>query len=246
MNTKQKVIKIFAMFALVGNSLLSPMAAHAGNDASLGGSVYVDTNRNGVHDESEPGIPGVKIKLECTTSDGTKITKETMTDENGWYFFYGLPPSTCTLTELNQPEGYQDGPESIDPWIAKLSGGKVGNNSISDIHLGDGWQQIGYHFGELNECGKTNSRPDCLPYPVESGPALPPSAPPSMPPVDPCGWSRSPQGTSPNIICCNSVINATSQNKIGRNTQLLNTPSNTPNTYCCGANRTDSNIRTDC
>ncbi|MFD4669667.1 SdrD B-like domain-containing protein [Lentzea sp. NPDC058450] len=55
----------------------------------LGDFVWADTNRNGVQDEGEPGIPGVTVKL----NDG----RTTTTDANGKYEFTGLPDGTYTV-----------------------------------------------------------------------------------------------------------------------------------------------------
>ncbi len=170
----QKTIRNVSTSVLIASLMWAhPAVVHAENSATIGGSVFVDMNQDGHHGGYEPGIAGVKIRLDCTTPDGKSFTKETVTNDNGWFFFYGLPPAKCKLTKLTQPEGYQDGKESVDPWIAALSGGKVGVDMITDITIGEGWEQVGYHFGELNQCGKPNSRPDCLPEPVEAGPALP-------------------------------------------------------------------------
>jgi len=52
----------------------------------LGDFVWVDTNRNGVQDAGEPGVPGVTVKL--STGATTK------TDAQGKYLFDGLPDGT--------------------------------------------------------------------------------------------------------------------------------------------------------
>src|SRR5690606_27679947 len=63
---------------------------------SLGDLVWVDTDRDGVQDEGEPGIPGVTLVL--TGPDGEPVTdvfgnlvEPTVTDEDGFYTFEGLP-----------------------------------------------------------------------------------------------------------------------------------------------------------
>src|SRR5690606_32233638 len=63
---------------------------------SLGDLVWVDTNRDGIQDEGEPGIPGVTLVL--TGPDGEPVTdvygnlvEPTVTDDEGFYTFEGLP-----------------------------------------------------------------------------------------------------------------------------------------------------------
>jgi large repetitive protein len=53
------------------------------------GTVYADCNNNRVHDEDEPGVPGVRLYLE----DGTHV----ITDARGKYSLYGLHPKTHVL-----------------------------------------------------------------------------------------------------------------------------------------------------
>jgi large repetitive protein len=53
------------------------------------GTVYADCNNNRVHDETEPGVPGVRLYLE----DGTHV----VTDAGGKYSLYGLRAQTHVL-----------------------------------------------------------------------------------------------------------------------------------------------------
>jgi len=53
------------------------------------GTVFADCNANGLKDEGEPGVPGVRLWLE----DGTSVT----TDGAGRYSLYGLTPRTHVL-----------------------------------------------------------------------------------------------------------------------------------------------------
>ncbi|MEE6289324.1 SdrD B-like domain-containing protein [Georgenia sp. MJ173] len=63
---------------------------------SVGDYVWVDSDRDGIQDEGEPGIPGVTLVL--TGPDGEPVTdvfgnlvEATVTDENGEYTFENLP-----------------------------------------------------------------------------------------------------------------------------------------------------------
>lgn len=53
------------------------------------GKVFVDCNQNGIQDNEEPGIPGVRLFLE----DGTFV----ITDGEGKYSLYGISPRTHVL-----------------------------------------------------------------------------------------------------------------------------------------------------
>jgi large repetitive protein len=57
--------------------------------AYLIGKVYADCNNNGLQDDGEPGIPGVRLFIE----DGTYV----ITDGQGKYSLYGLRPQTHVL-----------------------------------------------------------------------------------------------------------------------------------------------------
>ncbi len=59
------------------------------DQAMILGTVFVDANRNRRHDRSDPGLPGVRLYLD----DGTLV----VTDPDGRYSFYDLPPRTHAL-----------------------------------------------------------------------------------------------------------------------------------------------------
>lgn len=59
------------------------------SDAFVVGKVYTDCNRNGMQDEGELGVPGVRLYME----DGSYI----ITDRDGKYDFYGVSPKTHVL-----------------------------------------------------------------------------------------------------------------------------------------------------
>ncbi|MBN9518394.1 carboxypeptidase regulatory-like domain-containing protein, partial [bacterium] len=63
--------------------------------AAIGDFVWVDTNRNGQQDTSEPGVPGVTVKLLDAT--GTTVLQTTTTDATGFYEFAGLPPGAYSV-----------------------------------------------------------------------------------------------------------------------------------------------------
>lgn len=67
---------------------------------SVGDYVWLDTNRDGLQDENEQGIPGVTLRL--TGPDGDSVSDisgkpvgPTATNEDGWYTFDNLPVLTA-------------------------------------------------------------------------------------------------------------------------------------------------------
>ncbi len=56
--------------------------------ASIGDTVWIDSNENGVVDSGEAGLPGVTVKL--YNSGHTLLLETVRTDANGIYTFTGL------------------------------------------------------------------------------------------------------------------------------------------------------------
>lgn len=115
----------------------------------LAGSVYIDSNGNGVRDAGEPGIAGVTVSLGGSDVHGTPVSRTVTTDASGAYLFNDLLPSNgggYTLTET-QPGAYADGAEHA----GTLGGtaGATGTSTIGGIVVGPGGRGSAYDFGEL-------------------------------------------------------------------------------------------------
>jgi hypothetical protein len=67
----------------------------------ISGQLYLDTNGNGVHDPSEPGLGGQTVYLDVN-HDGQYDPNDpvALTDSNGFYQFAKLAPGTYTVREL--------------------------------------------------------------------------------------------------------------------------------------------------
>ncbi|MGT2648884.1 accessory Sec-dependent serine-rich glycoprotein adhesin, partial [Streptococcus uberis] len=69
---------------------------------TIGDTVWEDTNKDGIQDAGEPGIPGVTVTL--TNPDGTTVT--TTTDADGYYEFTGLNDGDTYTVTFETPAGY--------------------------------------------------------------------------------------------------------------------------------------------
>ena len=69
---------------------------------SVGDYVWYDYNRNGIQDEGEQPAPGIKVHL----YQGEKLIGSTETDEDGYYYFKDLYPSTEYTLVFERPAGY--------------------------------------------------------------------------------------------------------------------------------------------
>ena len=115
------------------------------NGTGITGSVYVDSNNNGIRDPGEVGIANVTITLTGLDISGNPVSRTTTTSSDGSFGIYGLPASGAagyTLTET-QPAAWADGLDA-----AGTAGGTVGNDVISGIVLTGTTVASGYTFGE--------------------------------------------------------------------------------------------------
>ena len=110
---------------------------------SIAGTVYVDTNDNGIINTGELGIPGVAIQLTGTDLYGRPVSTSFTTDLNGGYSFTGLLAGNYTVTETNQPF-YLDGQDTP----GNLGGNNTINEILSNIILPPAGIGTGYNFGE--------------------------------------------------------------------------------------------------
>jgi|GEM_PF-6105741 len=64
--------------------------------ATLGNYVWLDSNRNGIQDSEEIGVPGIRVVL---FNEDLKIIdgKDIVTDDDGFYLFDGLLPGTYSV-----------------------------------------------------------------------------------------------------------------------------------------------------
>jgi len=122
-------------------------------DGSLGDTVFLDLDGDGVQGLSEPGVPGQTVEVIWGGPDGVigggdDVTYTTTTDVNGTYTFDNFPPAEYTVTVVG---GIVDSASNTaDP------GGTIGD-STNSITLADGEDNLDQDFGYqgLNSIGDT-------------------------------------------------------------------------------------------
>lgn len=109
----------------------------------IGGCVYWDANDNGVKENGEQPLSGVKITLTGTDDLGRAVSQTQNTDAEGCYVFTPLRPGRYRLVET-QPPGFISGKNSLG-----TAGGKIGDDEFFDIDLPAGNPARRYDFAEL-------------------------------------------------------------------------------------------------
>ncbi len=89
--------------------------------STLTGTVYVDTNDDGVKQAAENGVGSVLVTLTGTDDLGNSISTSTATASSGVYSFSGLRPGTYAITEAT-PSGFVPG---------KAAAGSLGGSTPS-------------------------------------------------------------------------------------------------------------------
>jgi hypothetical protein len=129
--------------------------------ASVGGTVFVDRNDNGVFDSGESTLSGVIVSLKGIDVMGATVVRTTFTAADGSYLFDNLNPGTYRIEET-QPARFDDGKDHVgtlggatgeDPGLFLIPN-DVDSEQINDllfgITLGSGDAGLQYDFGELS------------------------------------------------------------------------------------------------
>ena len=114
--------------------------------STIAGTVYIDSNNNGIQDAGEDGIANVEIVLSGTDSLGNTVNRTATTDANGNYQFTALAAGTYTVTET-QPGGFRDGIETAGSGATAA----VADNVFTQLGLAADTDAVNFDFGELQE-----------------------------------------------------------------------------------------------
>ena len=119
-----------------------------GGSAKLGGTVYVDSNKNGVLDAGE-ALAGVTVTLEGTDANGVAVpARSVLTGADGAYLFEALAPGTYTVLET-QPAGYGEFPANSGSHLGSAGGVlDAGPNKMAAIAIKADTAAVNYDFRE--------------------------------------------------------------------------------------------------
>ncbi|MGI9471035.1 MAG: MSCRAMM family protein [Rubripirellula sp.] len=118
--------------------------------ASISGFVYQDDDNDGLRENGEQGISGVRVRLVPLNTISPQSALIATTDGNGFYSFTGLAPGAYEVIELDQPVDVNDGIDSA----GRVGGTVVGvaknpGDAIHSIVLSGADVGTEYNFGEV-------------------------------------------------------------------------------------------------
>jgi hypothetical protein len=100
------------------------LASGSGPLASISGEVWLDSDNNGILDNSEAGLQAVNVNLLDTNG---YVMDSTSTDDNGDYSFLGLTPNTPYSIQFIAPNGYAFSPGNVGQPAVSSSAGPNGD-----------------------------------------------------------------------------------------------------------------------
>lgn len=120
--------------------------------SDVSGHVYFDFNSNGVKDDGEWGIGGVRMSLTGTNAQGTPVNLTAWTDETGFYKFDDVMPcqaGTAYLLSQQQPSTMIDGQETIGDQGGTMAANDQMRISLPLFGYADGIFGMHNDFAEL-------------------------------------------------------------------------------------------------
>lgn len=112
--------------------------------ASISGVVYFDMDNDGIRDEGESAIGGVRVTLEGEDEDGQSVFLQFITEGDGRYAFEDLAPGEYTVKET-QPPWFTSGKATAGD--SEL--GQVVDPDQFFFRLGSGDHAQDFNFGEI-------------------------------------------------------------------------------------------------
>lgn len=118
------------------------MTPAAATRSSIGDKVWNDTDRDGIQDPGEPGIPNVRVDLYDRFLNGTLLAT-TFTDAMGNYIFNNLVPNDYKI-RFNLPSGYAFSPANSGSNDAFDSDADASRGGITAVYPLWGGGSLGY------------------------------------------------------------------------------------------------------
>jgi protocatechuate 3,4-dioxygenase beta subunit len=112
------------------------------NASTLSGSVWLDSDNDGLFDNNEAPIEGARITVSWV-DHGVSKSVARFTDASGRYVVGNLKSGFVYKITETQPSGYADGRDSVG-----TLGGTLGSDYVSNISLGVNADGAGYNFAE--------------------------------------------------------------------------------------------------
>ncbi|MCO5183272.1 MAG: carboxypeptidase regulatory-like domain-containing protein [Anaerolineae bacterium] len=141
------------------------------NSNTVGDTIWLDVDGDGIQDDGEPGIPNVTVELRDQSSGDVLATMTT--DENGEYLFTGLPDGTYTIVVTDEngvlANTVQTGdPDAILDNQSDVSLDPGGTNPVPVVNLD---QDFGYQpaLGAIGDTVWVNQNGNTTQDPGEPG-----------------------------------------------------------------------------
>ncbi len=111
--------------------------------SSIGGSVWLDYDRDQIRDSGDIGLVGITVTLQGVDDLGQNVVLTTTTAEDGSYSFANLRAGTYSLIETH-PEDLIDGTD----FVGTLGGYLAAMDAIAEIRIGNAMHGLKYDFSE--------------------------------------------------------------------------------------------------
>lgn len=134
----------------------SSLSSSSALPVSISGYVYVDSNNNGIFENTESPIGGVTITLTGTQESCKNVNVATTTNASGFYNFTNLAACSYSVVQT-QPTNYINGITSVGTVNGAIVGNTFITNKIDNINLSSGQNSINNNFGELFANVPTNN-----------------------------------------------------------------------------------------
>jgi len=131
---------------------------------SIGDTIWIDADDDGIQDPGEPGIGGVVVTItpapDVDLGAGPGVPISTVTDANGKYLFPNLPLDETYIVEVDTttlPAGYTNGPSNLGDPDVRDGNSAVADNQTTVVLTTDDPVNLDADFGYLPPADQNNS-----------------------------------------------------------------------------------------